>query len=82
LRDIRRHHWEKLLRSARVDVDAALARITAMASALPDHATELARVMQSEGLKHPILDRLPQLLADSTRERLARLASASVGDDA
>ncbi|MEO8998145.1 MAG: type II toxin-antitoxin system HipA family toxin, partial [Rhodanobacter sp.] len=42
LRDIRRHHWEKLLRSARVDVDAALARITAMASALPDHATELA----------------------------------------
>ncbi|MEO9214042.1 MAG: type II toxin-antitoxin system HipA family toxin, partial [Rhodanobacter sp.] len=79
LRDIRRHHWEKLLRSARVDVDAALARITAMASALPDHATELAKTMQSEDFGHPMLDRLPQLLADSSREKLARLSLATAG---
>ncbi|HEY8327331.1 MAG TPA: type II toxin-antitoxin system HipA family toxin [Rhodanobacter sp.] len=73
LRDIRRHHWASLLRDARVDADAALARIAGMAAALPDHADELARSMQREGLAHPILDQLPSLLADSAREKLNRL---------
>ncbi|MBT2143736.1 MULTISPECIES: type II toxin-antitoxin system HipA family toxin [unclassified Rhodanobacter] len=73
LRDIRRHHWETLLRDLRVNADAALARIAGMAAALPDHADELARSMQREGLTHPILDQLPSLLADSAREKLSRL---------
>lgn len=72
LRDIRRHHWETLLRDLRVDADTALARIAGMAAALPDHADELARSMQREGLAHPILDQLPSLLADSAREKLNR----------
>lgn len=73
LRDIRRHHWETLLRDLRVDADTALARIAGMAAALPDHADELARSMQCEGLAHPILDQLPSFLADSAREKLNRL---------
>ncbi len=73
LRDIRRHHWETLLRDLRVDADTALARIAGMAAALPDHADELARSMQREGLVHPILNQLPSLLADSAHEKLNRL---------
>lgn len=73
LRDIRRHHWESLLRDARVDIEATLARIASMAEALPDHASELARSMRDDGLDHPILQQLPTMLADSAREKRQRL---------
>ena len=74
LRDIRRHHWESLLRGARVDVDAGITRITTMAEALPDHASDLARRMRDDGLDHPILQILPSLLADSATGKRRRLA--------
>lgn len=73
LRDVRRHHWEKLLRQLGVDVDQSMVRIIAMATALPDHASDLARTMQGEGLIHPMLERLPPLLAQSAAEGRARL---------
>ena len=69
LRDIRRHHWEKLLHCMHVNVDAALARITAMAAALPDHASDLAHAMRDEGFDHPILQLLSFLLAESSMEK-------------
>ena len=77
LRDIRRHHWESLLRDARVDIEATMARIADMAEALPDHAGDLARTMRDQGLDHPILERLPPLLAQSARDKLSRLLSAN-----
>jgi serine/threonine-protein kinase HipA len=80
LRDIRRHHWEKLLRSARVDIAATLARITAMATALPDHASDLARAMRDEGFDHPMLERLPCLLAESSMEKLGELLASASAD--
>lgn len=81
LRDIRRHHWEKLLRGAHVDVDAALTRITAMATALPDHASDLSRFMRSEGVGHPMLERLPSLLAMSAHDKLAWLSRTDNSHD-
>ena len=73
LRDIRRHHWETLLRDLRVDVDDALARILGMARALPDHAADLARGMKDHGFEHAMLGTLPDLLAESAREKTQRL---------
>ncbi len=81
LRDIRRHHWESLLRDARVDIEPALARLAGMAEALPDQASDLARSMRENGLDHPILQSLPALLADSAREKGRRLAQAPSDDD-
>lgn len=69
LRDIRRHHWESLLRGSRVNSEAALARMAGMADALPDHASDLARSMRDGGIDHPILQQLPALLAESAREK-------------
>ena len=81
LRDIRRYHWESLLHSARVDIEATLARIAGMAEALPDHASDLARGMRDGGLDHPTLQQLPTLLADSAREKGPRLAQNRVHGD-
>lgn len=81
LRDIRRQHWESLLRGARVDVEAALARITDMTETLPDHASDLTRRMRDDGLDHPILQSLPTLLANSAREKAQRLVQPSGQDD-
>lgn len=81
IRDIRRRHWEKLLREMRVDADQALARMSDMATALPDHASDLARSMRAEGLTHPIIERLPPLLAENAKDKLWRLAQGGVADD-
>jgi len=81
LRDVRRHHWESLLRAARVDVEAAIARIIAMAEALPDHASDLARRMRDGGLDHPILRSLPSLLADHARQQRRRLVQPQARGD-
>lgn len=76
LRDIRRHHWESLLRGSRVDTEAALARIAGMAEALPDHASDLARSMRNGGIDHSIMQQLPPLLTDSAREKGRWIAQA------
>lgn len=83
LRDIHRHNWEKLLPSIRVDVDvdAALARITAMATALPDHASDLARAMRDEGFDHPMLEGLPSLLAENAMEKLGKLSVSTAANN-
>jgi len=81
LRDIRRHQWESLLRDARVDIEAALARIAGMAEALPDHASDLARIMRGDGFEHPILQSLPDSLVDSAREKGRRLGQVPGHDD-
>ena len=77
LRDIRRRPWESLLRSSRVDTEAALARIAGMAEALPDHASDLARSMRDGGIDHPIMQQLPALLTDSAREKGRWIAQAA-----
>lgn len=81
IRDIRRHHWEKLLREMRVDVDQTLARMIDMATALPDHASDLALMMRAEGLTHSIIERLPPLLTENAKGKLGRLTLADVADD-
>ena len=77
LRDIRRHHWEKLLRELRLPVETTLERIMAMANTLPDHAHDVARAMRESGLNHQILDTLPALLATSAIEKVQRLRSTA-----
>lgn len=81
LRGIRRHHWEQLLHSVRADIDATLARIIAMATALPDHASDLARAMCDEGFDHPLLKRLPSSLAESAMEKLGTLSASSAANN-
>lgn len=81
LRDIRRRHWESLLRAARMDIEPALARLAGMAKMLPDQASDLARSMCADGLAHPLLHSLPSLLADRARDKARRLAQSSDHDD-
>lgn len=81
LRDIRWRHWESLLRDARVDIDVGLARISGMAEALPDHASDLARPMRSEGFEHPILQSLQDSLADNAREKGRQLMQPASHED-
>jgi serine/threonine-protein kinase HipA len=77
LREIRRHHWEKLAGELRLPVEATLDRIVTMADALPDHAQDVARGMQEGGLDHPVLKVLPNMLAESAAEKGRRLRAAA-----
>jgi serine/threonine-protein kinase HipA len=64
-----------------VDIEVALARVTSMAEALPDHASDLARSLCDEGMDHPILLQLPTLLADSARKKGCRLVQHRAHED-
>lgn len=65
LRDIGPRQWRKLARELRLEPDAVLARIDALAVRLPDLASDVRRRALEEGLDHPIIQRL--LAAVSTR---------------
>ena len=58
LRDVQLNEWRKLARDVRIDADALIVRIAAMADRLPDELSTVRARAQGEGLDQPIIERL------------------------
>jgi serine/threonine-protein kinase HipA len=56
--------WERFAREARLDLDALVARLVSMATALPDHVNEARARAESEGLQAAFVDRLATQLIE------------------
>ena len=58
LRHIGLRHWQKLAVELHLDEDRIIDRVRAMAAALPDHATDVQKQIEGEGLSHATIARL------------------------
>ena len=54
--------WRKLAASIRVDGDDIVGRIRAMAKELPDRFSDEIKLMQQNGLSHPVIGKLADIL--------------------
>lgn len=55
-------HWARWAAAAGLDPDAVLARVCAMAAAMPDAVAATATTLRSDGLDHPVIARLETTL--------------------
>ena len=62
LRNIRPSHWRKLAVELKLDPDKTLRRVSELAGQLADHVPTVKQRMVSEGLKHPIIPRLAEVV--------------------
>jgi serine/threonine-protein kinase HipA len=62
LRNIAARHWRRLAAEAHLNPDELLTNLRAIAEALPDHVVTIRERSKREGLVHPILDGLSELL--------------------
>jgi serine/threonine-protein kinase HipA len=62
LRNIRPSHWRKLAVELKLDPDKTLRRVSELAGQLADHVPTVKQQMVSEGLKHPIILRLAEVV--------------------
>lgn len=60
--------WQKFARAARVDADALVARLAAMAAQLPDELSDIVRQAKTSGLQGAVIDRL---VAELTERAIA-----------
>jgi serine/threonine-protein kinase HipA len=67
IRDISFSDWRKLAKSIRVDGDAIIERIRAMARELPDRLSDEIKVMRESGLTHPVIGKLADILPERAR---------------
>lgn len=71
LRDIGAREWRRLAESVRVEPDALVQRLAALAARLPDEAASLGDRLGAEGLEHDVIarlaERLPARAADCRR---------------
>jgi len=67
LRDIGLSEWQKLAREVRMDADALIDRIAAMAGQLPDELSTVCARARGEGLDQPIIERLAGRIAERAR---------------
>jgi serine/threonine-protein kinase HipA len=63
LRYVGAREWRKLAKDVRVDADRLLARIVQLGEVLPDHASEIKKRANSEGLSHPLIAKLADAIA-------------------
>ncbi len=75
-RAITAQRWRTAAHELTQDADAVRARMSALAAALPDAASDVRRRMQQEGVTHPVLARLVAALAE--RAEMAREMAAKV----
>lgn len=61
LRQLGVRHWRRLAHDLRLDGDALVARVAAMADAIPDAAAAVRRAAAAAGLRHGLVDRLAAL---------------------
>ena len=62
LRNIQPRHWRKLAAELKLDPDKTLRRVSELAGQLADHVSTVKQQMVSEGLKHPIIPRLAEVV--------------------
>lgn len=62
LRNIQPRHWRKLAAELKLDPDKILRRVSELAGQLADHVSTVKQQMVSEGLKHPIILRLAEVV--------------------
>lgn len=74
--DIHLSHWREWARSAAIDPEALIDRIRSMSERLPDALQRVASRMRSQGLAHPIVDRLASELTSRSRQ-VARMAQSA-----
>src|SRR5262249_23548720 len=60
--------WQKFVRETRLDADAFLGRLHAMARQLPDEVTAARELARGQGLDAPVLERLAAQLVARSRE--------------
>jgi serine/threonine-protein kinase HipA len=70
--DIGLRQWRKLAVGLRLDAEALVTRISDLARALPDMLAEVCRRAETDGLHHPLIQRLTSKL----RERAQRCAKS------
>jgi serine/threonine-protein kinase HipA len=68
LRDVGPRQWRKLATELRLDPEEMVERVAQLAAALPDHAAAQRSGRAGEALRHPLLDRLTDALADRARQ--------------
>jgi serine/threonine-protein kinase HipA len=81
LHQIGMREWRKLASELRLDSEAIVGRIRAMAEALPDNLLTEKKHAEEHGLRHPILLRLVDTLAERAQE-CSRRISADVSREA
>jgi serine/threonine-protein kinase HipA len=62
LRNIQPRHWRKLAAELKLDPDKTLRRVSELAGQLADHVSTVKQQMVSEGLRHPIIPRLAEVV--------------------
>ena len=62
LRNIGVRHWQRLATELHLDEGTIIDRIRVMASTLPDHATDVQKQIEGEGLSHATITRLSERL--------------------
>jgi serine/threonine-protein kinase HipA len=68
LKQIGFRHWQKFARETRVDADAVLSQLTAMAKQLPDEVNAARKRSREAGLKEGIIERLATQLIERAAE--------------
>ena len=62
LRNIGLRHWQRLATELHLDEGTIIDRIRVMASTLPDHATDVQKQIEEEGLSHATITKLSERL--------------------
>lgn len=73
MRQIERRHWERLAASVTVDPEALVARVRQIALEAPDRLREVIKDAETRGLRHPVLRRLQDAVAEQARNCLVSL---------
>lgn len=60
LRNIGIRQWTRLAAEVRVEADHLLARMVRFAEDLPDHASDIKKRIEADGLLHPVITKLAQ----------------------
>jgi serine/threonine-protein kinase HipA len=77
LRQVGSRQWHKLAREVRLDAEALIARLRAMAEQLPDEVSRVRAQALEAGLDESIIDRLAARLTERAHESQRLLASAA-----
>ena len=77
LRDIGLRQWHKLSADLKTDSEPFVQRISAMAAALPDALPTIRRAAETDGLGHPLIERLSTMLTERAQRCVQMLQGPS-----
>jgi serine/threonine-protein kinase HipA len=76
LKDITTRDWRKLGANIGMNGDAVVARVDAIAAALPNNVVTTRAILRTQGLKHQILDYLVSKIIANVRSCAIRITTA------